>query len=333
MMTGAALALLSIYLTFKASFSGSFMLYMATCFIAALSLHSRVVSGIFPLAFIGFSLVIPRKLLYGDLSTRDFYSDAYHSKIKFSFKRKCVIIFLMICSIATFSYVSYSKFRNLYGIDLKYHVQYKSNPARLERIKGGEIFHVNNILFDIKNYFINPNLILRKIFPYCFLGNIKTDDARIIIDVNEPCTSIPFSMPGLFSLSLIGLCFGIFFRKSRWAVIVLYSSFMPTLLALIQLPSFSYRYLHDFFPFLVAMAALGTNLLCIINHKIIKCLAGVLCFFICLAGLWINIAFSFGYQREMIWGVPQEKRDEYIRWRLAIDTAIEKVINIKLKTE
>lgn len=69
----------------------------------------------------------------------------------------------------------------------------------------------------------------------------------------------------------------------------------------------SERYIHDFFPLIMIAALVGMNVLAT-SRKSIR-YAGYLVFgTLLLWGVPVMLALTFRYQREIIWGVPEERR-------------------------
>ena len=77
----------------------------------------------------------------------------------------------------------------------------------------------------------------------------------------------------------------------------------------------SERYLHDFFPLLVAGGALGVNRVLawqrpLLRQGMLAAVGGLV-----LYSVWVNASFALIYQRTIVWGVPADKQMEFLQWQ------------------
>jgi len=125
-------------------------------------------------------------------------------------------------------------------------------------------------------------------------------------------------MPGLFLLSTLG-CAAAFFAHpaARGAIVVTWAAVLPMSVALCAAIATAQRYTGDWIPFLVGAAALGLAALETASLRLRLALRALL-FGCTLAALLLTFALTLHYQRETVWGVPEEFRQSYqnLRTRL-----------------
>ena len=80
----------------------------------------------------------------------------------------------------------------------------------------------------------------------------------------------------------------------------------------------THRYLHDLFPFLAVTAATGVHVLLALPPSRRRLVAWT-AVPVVLFSVWVNCATALYYQRVYVWGVPLERREQFLRWQERID--------------
>jgi hypothetical protein len=227
---------------------------------------------------------------------------------------------ILFSSYVTVNYLKFGTF--LDGSPLKWYGQYMSAPERLER-SGGKQLSLRNLRTTSYNYFVATNIDIEKSFPWLYMQHPAPQSIfpEQKIDVFEQVASIPASTPFLFLLSLVGICVLIAGRSQR---IVQFR--LPAIGALVggslilMAIGITYRYIHDYFPFLVLTGALGVQVVLLINKN--KYVYGILLILSLLAlfSIYTNLAFAIVYQRELVWGVNPDKTTAFRSLRSSIDS-------------
>ena len=140
------------------------------------------------------------------------------------------------------------------------------------------------------------------------------------MDLIERYSSISDAMPALGILSILGILFAAKRGPSRTILALLAAAFAAGCLILSN-AYISYRYLHDFYPFLVIAAVLGVGALSSISKKPLRLTVKVL---IALAAVWsiaANFAFALKWQREDFWPDPAP-RAAFLHARSRIDALL-----------
>jgi hypothetical protein len=163
----------------------------------------------------------------------------------------------------TWTYLKFGSPWNIVPVQM--HIGYP--PARLQAING-TLVHPEDLPFNVEQYFVLPNLRLRREFPWVYCqdpSGVVHDGVKL--DVFEPYAGIP--------------------------------------------------------AFLVIAATVGL-------HEILSLAPGML-----RRGAWgalgaaavfsiaANLAFAFTYQKDLVWGVPDERRLELTRLERRIDAAFQ----------
>jgi hypothetical protein len=209
---------------------------------------------------------------------------------------------------ATYVAVNHAKFGAwLDPSPFRYQVQF--DAARLERIQG-HLNHVENIPFNVSAYFGPGRIGFSKSFPWA--GMVVTGPgpgSHAKIDIVSDYASIPAAMPGLAILAVMGI--GIAVRSRHRVLPILAAAFAAGSLILV-IASITYRYVHDYYPFLVIASVLG------LGARRVRPAVRVL---VVAAGLWsiaINFAITLRWQRE-IWYEPAAHAN-YLRLRDRVDS-------------
>jgi hypothetical protein len=219
--------------------------------------------------------------------------------------------------VLSFNGLSYLKFRSFDGAPLRYHVQY--HPERLANI-GGRNFHLSNLPFNASSYFWRPDFELRRSFPYFFIHGAGPDiypEARI--DLAEPVAAIPYTMPALAFLAVVGGAVAL----RRWPAArsplgVTAGALTPMTLALLAAVAVSQRYTGDFCPGLLVFAAFGLvgfEALAPRPRLAARCAVVMLL----VLSVLITFALTLHYQGAGVWGVPDDIKHRYEFLRASFD--------------
>jgi hypothetical protein len=223
------------------------------------------------------------------------------------------IALMAVCvAIGTYCLVNYAKFRTFDGIPLRYYQLHMQNPERM-RITGAKQLHLANISTTLVNYFGWRGFEVKADFPWLYMIHEATVIGRPAIDVVEPFSSVPVSMPALALLAGVGAV-SVFHRSSevacaaRLPAATLWIGGAVVLLTV----GITERYLHDFYPALILCAALGIARIETwrIRTPIIVGIA-----ILSVASVALNCAFAIVHQRAAPWGVPVAKRAQFIDWQ------------------
>lgn len=304
-LCGVMFALWAAYfaLRFLAQPPGGWWLASLACGLAAV--HSRPPVGLFALSILGCTALA--------LTWRQFKSSG---GLRGTLRPLAIAVAAGL-AVLSFNGLSYLKFRSFDGAPLRYHVQY--SPERLANIEGRN-FHLGNLRYNAGSYLWRPDFELRRTFPYYFVsGETPLHFPSARIDVAEPITGLPYSMPALFLLAVAGGAFA----ARRWPaarepLAVIACAVVPMGAALFAAAAVSQRYTGDFCPFLLVMSAFGLTALELLPARAARgarWAAGTLT----LLSVVITIAITLHYQGEGVWGVPEDVKARYQALRSAVD--------------
>jgi hypothetical protein len=280
--------------------------------LALLAVHARPPVGLFAFTLVG--CVAATHLLRAWFAPE---IENQKSKIKNSL-RPVTIGLLSILGVFSFNALSYLKFRSFDGAPLKYHVQY--HPARLAAIDGKN-FHVANFRYNFDGYVWRANFLLRPTFPYFYAdGRNPNDYPGAKIDLAEPTVALPYAMPAVVFLALLGGV-RIFARRLplRLPFILVALAALPMSFALFFAIAISHRYTADFCPPLLLLATFGLASLSHLTTALRRTLLAVLAVLVLLSA-GINLAITLHYQAELVWGVPDGVKARYLALRKSADT-------------
>lgn len=219
---------------------------------------------------------------------------------------------LAAAGILSFNAVSYIKFGTFNGCPLHFNVQYTAEQmAALEHSN----FHFSNLRFNTDAYLLRPAFSVDDTFPYVYREYLDRREYKgSKMAYRDPTLAIPWSMPGLFYLTLIGTVLALATPGLRLPLAVLWLAAIPTGLAMLTAVSVTQRYTADFCPFLIAAAAFtpaAVDILPPFLRGVVRIHAGTFA----LLGVLVMFALTLHHQRNIVWGVPAEAQDEYQRWR------------------
>ena len=229
-----------------------------------------------------------------------------------------VVGMFLVATVAMYLTVNYEKFGTpLNPSPYQYQIQY--DAARLARING-TMLHPENLPFTLSAYFHPARMTFRSSFPWFGLAHQGPAPGGITkMDLVEPYASIPAAMPALFLLCVLGIRFAV--RQPagirRVGVLIAGAALVSGLLVS-SFAYMSYRYLHDFTPFLMIPAVMGGAAIEAIRRpRLQRALRAVLL----VAGVWsvaANLAFAFREQGESSWAMA-DRRAELLQVRRTMD--------------
>jgi hypothetical protein len=222
----------------------------------------------------------------------------------------------VVLTIGAYLAINYAKFRTFEGVPVRYYALYMKNPRRMQAT-GGKQIHFSNVRTTAMAYLGPASVEIGAQFPWAYMSTHPRVFPEASIDVVEPHSSIPVSMPALLLLAIVGTRSIVAGRDSQ-----LRSLRLPAISLLLGgsiiflTVGITERYLHDLYPFLILAAGAGVCQLC--NGKGAAMKAAILTPLVVLS-IVMNVAFAFDFQREIVWGVPREKREQLDRVRASID--------------
>jgi len=216
-----------------------------------------------------------------------------------------------IIILASYLGVNYGKFRTFDGVPLKYYDFYVRNPPYLQQT-GGRQIHLENIPTTVATYFGMRGLWLNPLFPWVFPSREAVFIGSPTIMVVEGFSTFLVSMPTLSVLALLG-CVPLL-RGSSETVRRLRLPSVALLLGggiMLATVAITERYLHDLYPVLVIVGAVGLERIERERHQ-----AGMTIFVAALSviSIALNCSFAIENQRLDAWamgGVPPAKRAEF----------------------
>ena len=281
---------------------------------AFLSFHSRATTGAGALlglclltAILAWRALTDRDVMRSFLGFRPVSNPLSHTIIAGS----CVGVTLL-----TYAEINYAKFHTLSSMPLRYYELYVQAPDRMERTEGRQI-HPANTPTTVATYFGLRGFEFDLHFPWIGLSRKPTIVGSPKIDVIEPFSTVPTSMPALTLLALIGSVLLVRgstegFRRARLPAAALLAGGGVVLMTV----GITERYLHDFYPALIVCGATG---ICgIASRKWLPAKTALLAL-LTAASIVINLAFAIVNQRLGSWGVPLEKRTEFLQWQQKAD--------------
>jgi hypothetical protein len=318
-MTGAALALWAYLFFCRYWRQPRFGLLASFCVLSFLAFFSRLTVGAGPQ--IASSFLCVALLIRGFAHMRR--AGALLDWLKFpspadAIKHGMFVALWLGITIVTYASVNYAKFGTwLNPAPYQYHKQY--DAARLSRM-GGSINNLSMIPVTLGAYFGPSRIAFERNFPWFSLTKGPPPPSTAKIDLIDEHSSIPATMPALAILSILGLFFAVNSTGLRRTLPVAAAAFAAGCLILPN-AFVAYRYLHDYYPFLVISSILGAGAVQSISSKSIRLTAAVL---IVLAGIWsivASFAVTLRWQREDSWPQPAPQA-AYFRMRRFVESVL-----------
>ncbi len=226
---------------------------------------------------------------------------------------------VVLVTLAVYFGVNYGKFRSLNSVPLQYYYYYKVMPERMQ-ITGGRQIHPENIPSATASYFGLRGFSLEKSFPWFERTRHPAIIGKPAIDMVDGFSSFPISMPCLTMLALLG----------GWAIIrgrddVARRLRLPALVLLLggsivlATVALCERYLHDFYPALIVLAAAGLCRLEQIGSRTGWKIAALAT--LTAVSVTLNCSFALRHQR-LGAGAPAEKVAEFRHWQAIVDSYV-----------
>jgi hypothetical protein len=281
-----------------------------------LSVHTRPPTGLFALTFLGCAAMV---VAYAHLAAAGGTLAARLTASRGALRRAAMIGAFCAVGFLSLNGLAYLKFGTFDAAPLRLSRPY-TDPGRLENIDG-KSFHVVNLPYNFYTYVVRPNFRIEPRFPWIYLGARQPGrpfpGARI--DLPDHTLALPYAMPSLFALAMLG-CAAAFLRlpRTRPAIVALWAACLPMTLALFAAVATAQRYTGDFCPFLIAAAAFGLVAIEAAQPRWRNALRGA-ALSLTLAAAAVTSAITLHYQGDMLWGVPEDTRDRYQAMRRGVD--------------
>jgi hypothetical protein len=293
-LAGAAFALGSTYFTLRYLLRPCFRSAAGALVLGVCAVHCRPTSGLFALSFLAACSLITMPGTWQSLKRAAITNLA--------------VALLSTIGFLSFNGISYLKFHTFDAMPLRYNIQFLENPDRISRINGGEL-HAGNIRSNADAYFGTFTGIFTPQFPYIQNKGVAIDKyPGTRYDMNEPILGIPYCMPGLALLSLMGVGLAFTQQYFRRVLIALAMAFVPMALVLFMAVVSSQRYTGDFVPALVIAASIG---LALSETRTWRLWLQISALPFALASVFVTFALALRYQGEEVWGVPDSAKSHY----------------------
>lgn len=303
-LCGAAFGLWSVVFSLRYLQAPEKRSWIGALVCGVLAVHARAPIGLFVLAMLGCAGLagILRNYRGGSVLGR---------------RRHALAVASSLLGIASFNGVSYLKFGTFEGCPLRFNVQY--TPEDLARVQYRN-FHLANLRFNSDAYLFRPTFALNGNFPYLyreFSDRKAYPESKLVY--RDPTLGIPWAMPGLFAQAIGGTVLAVLAVPAlRLPLAVIWAAALPAMIAMLTAISVTQRYTADFCPFLIAASAFGFAAVAALTpglRRLVSCTAtslGVL-------GVVVTVLLTLHHQRETVWGVPEEARQSYQRFRADVD--------------
>jgi hypothetical protein len=280
------------------------------CAAGFLAFFARVSSGAGPIAALA--------LLDGALLLRNERVREWFGIPEIAERRRAIAMLTATVAVtaALWMGINYWKFGVLFASQpMALNLQY--NAERLRNIKG-ELASIHNVPLTLSSYLSPANVLFTRQFPW--VGLISIPRAKLAarfpkahFDYADWFTSLPAGMPALFFAAIAGAVLCLLPRGRQWRLmrVPLLGAIAGCGLALCW-GLLAYRYLHDFFPWLVlgtAVALTGLTQIELPDWR--RGLTGLLAA-AAVYSMWANFAFGLVHQRLRTIPIQLEKRLAFI---------------------
>lgn len=302
-LCGAAFALWSAYFTLRFVEEPGRRWWFAALVTGLCAVQARPPAGLFALVVLGTAA-------------------GWHLLLQWSERRLGLRYALIglgsVAAILSFNGMSWLKFRTFDGSPFKYAVQYTAERrARFDN----KNFHATNFGHNFDVYVRLPDFGLQRHFPWFVFDSSgkRPQYPRAKIDLEEPALAMPYAMPALFFLALLGggwaLCFAPSVRQQLTIVAI---GSTPMCLALSMAIVTSHRYTADFCALLIVFGAAGLAVLDAEKrrHRTLALSATAV---LAAASIFATLALSVRFQGELVWGVPDDAKRNYEALRTSAD--------------
>lgn len=240
------------------------------------------------------------------------------------------LVIAVAVPLALYMYVNYAKFGHPWTVPINDQIATTIDPVRREvfAANGGSWFGAKFVPTNLVAAFRPDAIGIDGLFPWISFPERASTFGVTFAEV-DPSSSIPVSMPLLTLVAIVG---GVaVFRPRRddeigiAALRVIALGGLAGGVGMILLAFINHRYLADFVPLLIVLAAAGTHtLLRFVDAPrrvrsatvrtatvVVGLLAGL--------SLWANFGLALVYQREISPFVPDSERAAFIRFQYALD--------------
>lgn len=310
-LAGIAFALWSAWCTLRHLEKPSGRWWIGALICGLLSLHARPPTGLFALGCLGLTVLPEGWRLLRQRAAGWLRALARPAGIGIA----CLLALLSLNGLA------WLKFRTFDAAPLRLSRPF-TDPGRLERIDG-KSFHLVNLPHNFDAYLVRTNFRLEPGFPWFYLGTSPDRPLRVYpnskIDLPDHTLPLPWAMPGLFLLATLGsVAAARAHPRCREPLAVLWVGVGPMTVALLAAVAIAQRYTGDFCPFLIAAGAYGLAWVESLRRpwqpaaRAVTALATVL-------AIAVSLAITVHYQRDTLWGMPEDLRQSYRQLRERID--------------
>jgi hypothetical protein len=259
------------------------------------AIHCRMTLGMFSILFSGIAALITALAGRGPLMRR---------------WGPCALVAILgLGTLGSFMLVSYAKFGTVDAMPLRYHVQFMMVPGRLLRIDGSD-FHIENVQPNAAAYFYSFNAKLSTAFPYLVERGVdRSLYPHSKLDLTEPVLAIPYAMPGLTLMSLLGVLAGAARGGIRRQLVIATGlSVAPVAAVLLLAVACSNRYTCDFIPALSVLSMVGMSSTGRVPmRRAVIAIIGLAT----AAAMAVNLLAGFNYQGVTVGNVPDEAIQHY----------------------
>ncbi len=310
-LAGIAFALWSIACTLRHLEAPGGRWWIGALVCGMLSLHARPPTGLFALSCLGAAVVLG--------SWQSLRRPG--ASLPAVLARPAGIAFACLSALLTLNGVAWLKFRTFDAAPLRLSRPFTGTPGRLERIDGRS-FHLVNLPHNFDAYFVRTNFHFEREFPWFYLGTSPVRPLRTYphakIDLPDHTLALPYAMPGLFLLAVFGSVGAARLHPAcRPALAALWLGVVPMTVALLAAVAIAQRYTGDFCPFLIGTGAYGLAAAESVPSRW-RLLTRSLIALATFAAVAITLAITLHYQRDTLWGMPDELRDNYQKLRQRI---------------
>jgi hypothetical protein len=299
-LCGVAFAIWSITCSFRYLAAPRSRWWIGALVCGTLSVQARPPTGLFSLA------------LLGCVAAAHLFADRRNPKL---WRRPIMVGALAMAGFFTLQAVAYLKFGTTDGAPLRYHVQY--TPQRLAKIEGKN-FHLANLHHNVDAYLLWPAFQVGRRFPFFIFDLKQREYPGAKMDLEERVVGILFSMCGLVILAAAGAVGATRLRSLRRPVLLVALASVPLVVCMLTFIGTSHRYTADFCPPLIAAAVCGLVFLDQLpgsRRALLLSVATVAAVF--SSALTLGLAFHF--QVDLVWGVPEEVRANFLKVREHLD--------------
>jgi len=218
-------------------------------------------------------------------------------------------------TLASYLGVNYAKFQTFNGIPLRYYAWYYAVPIRM-KITGGKQLHLENIPTSVATYFGVHGVSFDHAFPWVFPARQASIVGSPAIDAVESFSTYPVSMPALTLLAVSGCA--LLLRGSSDTIRRVRLPALTLLLGggiILATVGITERYLHDLYPALIVVAAVGVSRIESEKRAAAKC--GVIAA-LTVISVALNCSFSLIHQRTTT-GAPLKKQVEFTQLQQSMD--------------